>query len=130
MTPRVHEMTQAQINRLVAEQIEAEGSMRVDQLMLDRDTRGYGMNRSNVRTEVVGRGAATVSDPTTPEDELLKRMQKELALYQMIIDDLDMAMAKLTYDKFIIQRLDVYRDALCKVRNACFEVLFCIDISR
>jgi hypothetical protein len=123
-------MTQAQINKLVAEQTEAEESMRVDQLMVDRDTRGYGMNRRSVQTAVVGKGVATAPGPITSEDELLKRMQKELALYQMMIDDIDMTMAKMTFDKFIFQKMDAYRDALCKVRNACFEILFCIDISR
>ena len=129
MTTRVHEMTEVQINRLV-EQIDAVRRGHIDQLMVDTDTLGYEMNGSNVQPEVVRKDATTVPGPITSADELLNRMQKELALYQMIIDDLDETTAKLTFDTFILQKMDAYRDALCKVRNACFEILFCIDISK
>jgi hypothetical protein len=128
MTTRVHELTQTQINRLT-EQIESVGS-RVDQLMIGSDAPSTAIDHSNVQTGVVGKTAATVLGPITSEDELSKRMQKELSFYQMIVDDIDMTMAKPTFDAFILQRLDAYREALCKARNACFEILFCLDISR
>ena len=129
MTTRVHEMTQVQINRLV-DQIETVRSSHIDHLMVGTNTLDNAMNGSNVQIGVVGKAAAAIPGPITSADELLNRMQKELALYQLIIDDLDTSTAKLTFDTFILQKMDAYRDALCKVRNACFEVLFCIDISK
>ena len=129
MTTRVHEMTQVQINRLV-EQVETVSSSHIDRLMVGTNALDNEMNGSNVQTGAIRKAAAAIPGPITSADELLDRMQKELALYQMIIDDLDTNTAKLTFDTFILQKLDAYRDALCKVRNACFEVLFCIDISK
>jgi len=83
-----------------------------------------------VYTGVIGDDIATVPDQITSEDELLTRVQKDLAFYHMVIDELDTITAKLTHDAFLLTKLDAYRDALIEVRNACFEILFCIDISR
>ena len=128
MTNRVHGLQQAHIDRLV-EQIEAVGSMRIDQLMVDSQALSNEFVGSSVPTMTVGEYTDATPDHITTEDDLEKRIQKELAMYQKFIDEFDTTM-KLTHDTFLLAKLGAYRDVLIKVRNACFEILFCIDISR
>lgn len=130
MTTRVHGLQQAHIDKLV-EQIEAVGNMSIDQLKVDTTkVLSHEIGGSSVFTGVIGEEIATVPDQTISEDELLKRVQKELTFYHTVVDELDTIATKLTHDMFLLAKLDAYRDALIKVRNACFEILFCIDISR
>jgi hypothetical protein len=129
MTTRVHGLTQTHINKLV-EQIEAVGSIRIDQLRVDQETLRNDISSNNVQTEVILEDTGTAPVQITPEDELSKRMRKELAFYQMAVDELDITTIKLTQDTFLLKKLDAYRDALINVRDACFEILFCIDISK
>ena len=130
MTNRVHGLQQAHIDKLV-EQIEAVRNMSIDQLEVDTTkVLSHEIGGSSVFTGAIGVDIATVPDQTISEDELLKRVQKELTFYHTVVDELDTIATKLTNDMFLLAKLDAYRDALIKVRNACFEILFCIDISR
>ena len=130
MTNRVHELQQAHIDRLV-EQIKAVRNMGTDPLRVDTtQVLGHEIGGSSVFSGVIGDDLATVPDQTISEDELLKRVQKELAFYNVVVDELDTIAIQLTRDTFLLAKLDAYRDALIKARNACFEILFCIDISR
>ena len=130
MTNRVHGLQQAHIERLI-EQIEAVGNIRTDPLRVDTTkVLSNAIGGSSVFTGVIGENIATMPEQTISEDELLKRVQKELVFYHMVVDELDTISSKLTHDTFLLAKLDAYRDALIKVRNACFEILFCIDILR
>ena len=130
MTNRVHELQQVHIDRLV-EQIEAVGNMSTGPLMVDTTkVLSHEVGGSSVFTGIIGDDIATIPDQVISEDELLQRVQKELAFYNVVVDELDTIATQLTRDAFLLAKLDAYRDALIKARNACFEILFCIDISR
>ena len=127
MSPKSTGLTDTQINRL-SRQVEATEGMQIFQPGLNLQAHADEMTNGRLPTEVFGEDAPIAPEQITPEDELSKALRKELGMDQLIVDDLKTRKAKFTHDAFLVERLDIYRDALIKAHKAGSEIVFCIDI--